>query len=1656
MLKRIFILLVALPLLLNGQISLLSPFGGEYLQNDSNVQIRWNTSLDGQLEISFSSDGGTEWGVIETSIDADLGTVTWTTPDIISSSCKIRISSLNDNSNVVTSFNFAIGNDLPLQRILVDEEYDDWYIFPNLAQVAPDAGEVKALKVINDQSILYIYFETDDILSLQNDNSLTLYIDTDDDASTGKLVNGIGAEIEFNFGVRSGTVYLNGSQYTVGVGDFFLIISPTIWSDKFELTFNLDSSVGGTNLFSSPRIRLLIKDESDGTSLPAESGGAGYTLGEYDFAPLKSYSIDKQSEEFIRVLSHNVLFSKFMKTEATDVYKRLYGAIQPNIIGFSELYEDYSIADIKFRMEEILPSNGDKSWNVQRTNDNVLATRYNIKYSTSAGPFGNGAFLIDLRPDYNSDLLMIVAHPPCCANDAARQNEVDAMAAFIRDAKAPGGELTISENTPVIIVGDMNFVGDPAQLLTLIDGDIIQENDYGNDFTPDWDGTSFEDSKPVTTNLPHTFTQGGSGDPGRYSKGRLDYIIYSGSVLDLKNSFVVYTPSMPQDTLTLYGLLADDTDNASDHLPLVADFKLTKEQEGTVLYGLRQNDENGITLAEGQIVTVNGIVTASNDFGPNGPAYIQDNQVGIAVYGAGLVSQLTKGDSITLTSKVSFYRGLTQFSYVEGVSNVKIHKNSINTEPEIVTIQEILNQNWNGVELLEGKLLRIDNINFVESGVFSGYTSYQITDGTNNLTVRIDGDTDIPGMEIPTSEFSVIGCLGQYDSSEPYSSGYQLLPRNSVDMGETSVVAIFSADITSGTSPLVVNFRSLSLNNPTSWDWDFGDGNTSNSQNTQHTYSVVRNYTVSLTVSDGSSTDTETKTDYISVFEEAPLGGPYTPDANTILLMHFDGNINEEASGYTINDYGIAKSYFSNPVSGLNNAIHFDNSLSNNQSFISVPYSPELSLTGSWTIEFWFYIKEWDQNHNKWPVPIVLPTTGWDANYYLEIPAEWGRLKYGFNSNDGGAQILSSQGSISTGTWYHVALINDYDNNIIKLELHDKDFNKLEEQTAQYTAGTTISTGTQDLKIGNGIAGDNYFNGYIDELRISNVVRDFTSSLPELPPLQAQTDNIEFYSSAEDAGNWIVLSQTMQGELNELRSFWERPGKELLLPAGTKIKIYQLSRSAFEQYAGSVMPNWKCGWIDHAAYTVLVTTPTGSDQENYYGSLESLAKGTLAQLMVKLQLISEGNNSLPLHFLEGFGLYRGGHRPRTDMILQAISELGRYPIVSDLKNNENYTTDYMKDLITAYIEGQLFCGIAYQGINTWFGENLWNAYFKYYHENEEAGRIMLRKTSDDFDIYCTQQDEQFLDQILARLEEKLDHYCNSFDMQISNRFNIVIFPDETAGMACMGYDDRYNGGSGCGGDKLDILSPINFGGGIDEALYSLIPHEFFHVFHNHMVKAGTLYGFHPEGLAELMTYEDVTPEYLQNKDWYIKDAIEGFENNYGRSPNLADFLADADGTLSVYTFGQAFWYYMHQNHADYSKIKKFFNDGQDWNVFDATYEEIELGYLNYLRSIITIDINDEMIIPDEFVLHQNYPNPFNPTTMIEYGIPEQSNIKIEIFNMLGQSVGLLVNSEKSAGYYETTWDAENLPSGIYLVRISARGLDSKKNFTQVKKAILLK
>ena len=109
---------------------------------------------------------------------------------------------------------------------------------------------------------------------------------------------------------------------------------------------------------------------------------------------------------------------------------------------------------------------------------------------------------------------------------------------------------------------------------------------------------------------------------------------------------------------------------------------------------------------------------------------------------------------------------------------------------------------------------------------------------------------------------------------------------------------------------------------------------------------------------------------------------------------------------------------------------------------------------------------------------------------------------------------------------------------------------------------------------------------------------------------------------------------------------------------------------------------------------------------------------------------------------------------------------------------------------------------------------------------------------------------------------------------------------------------------------------------------------------------------------------------------------------------------------------------------------------------------------------VNFDISDMLsidgsAIPEEFALHQNYPNPFNPVTSIQFDIPEQSEVRMDIYNLMGQRVATLVNNTLEPGFHAVKWNGTNdfgkqLSSGMYIYRISAN------NFTSVKKLILMK
>ena len=100
------------------------------------------------------------------------------------------------------------------------------------------------------------------------------------------------------------------------------------------------------------------------------------------------------------------------------------------------------------------------------------------------------------------------------------------------------------------------------------------------------------------------------------------------------------------------------------------------------------------------------------------------------------------------------------------------------------------------------------------------------------------------------------------------------------------------------------------------------------------------------------------------------------------------------------------------------------------------------------------------------------------------------------------------------------------------------------------------------------------------------------------------------------------------------------------------------------------------------------------------------------------------------------------------------------------------------------------------------------------------------------------------------------------------------------------------------------------------------------------------------------------------------------------------------------------------------------------------------------QSVSVEDLRSE--IPDEYNLYQCYPNPFNPSTMIEFSLPEMANVKLSIYNALGEKVAELVNTSLQAGKYQYNWNASGVATGMYIYELRT------DKFVSVKKMLLLK
>ena len=153
--------------------------------------------------------------------------------------------------------------------------------------------------------------------------------------------------------------------------------------------------------------------------------------------------------------------------------------------------------------------------------------------------------------------------------------------------------------------------------------------------------------------------------------------------------------------------------------------------------------------------------------------------------------------------------------------------------------------------------------------------------------------------------------------------------------------------------------------------------------------------------------------------------------------------------------------------------------------------------------------------------------------------------------------------------------------------------------------------------------------------------------------------------------------------------------------------------------------------------------------------------------------------------------------------------------------------------------------------------------------------------------------------------------------------------------------------------------------------------------------------------------------------------------------------AFADGAAPADT---ATWTFTTDNVAVGAGLPTFIIVG----VTDDDSSAVHVDEVWYNETPTGMGISDDAPIASSYELGQNYPNPFNPTTHIRFNIPETANTKLTVFNIMGEAVANLVNGVVSAGGHTVSWNAANMPTGVYFYRLESG------NFTQTKKLLLVK
>lgn len=903
-----------------------------------------------------------------------------------------------------------------------------------------------------------------------------------------------------------------------------------------------------------------------------------------------------------------------------------------------------------------------------------------------------------------------------------------------------------------------------------------------------------------------------------------------------------------------------------------------------------------------------------------------------------------------------------------------------------------------------------------------------------------------------------------------------------------------------------------------------------------------------------------------------PDFGPYSDDANTVLLMHFDGDLSDASSvGNTAQSVGSVT--FSADNARFGSAAYLDNSGTfptytgddsayyadgvptfPNGSFIQVLPNGALDLDGDWTIEFWF--KPVDAQPAN-------ATSGWSKNadivskknpdgaynYFVRYRSrnwytEGHRFTFGYTEDNSGHVHWDGETAVGNFTmeapgppldvasftdgqnapvedrydWYHITYQRDGTNHWHAMATHDASGNLVhykgeklpvgmdkrdEYRRWQYSPGVgkvSTGSGSDTLIIGGG--NGSWPHGYIDELRISDVVRPLTGVPPLAAPLSdTYTPSHRGYSFLgfpeevqRAAGDDLERPPSLNGPEGGVWR-WEWANWDLQWSFGfDRIPNQYDDQAGYEIRLESLIPG-RPGAVTDATINYNARTQPLTDR---------LPKETTAWQQVSMTLDADGKT------------WRG------TIPQQPSKSVVEYWITTRAENDDGLGVElgtYHDMFHTAYLAPRFDPG----GFTQARGQK--DTYYRFMVVPRNAKLIHLTFDGDD----------------------PIEDISEFADVNVGQIDGSVTFPDDVP-------EGDYAPADNFASARFDGLNVPGFIEFIDADHFNARSYTVTHWAKIDTFMGGNHFVVHHNGSRWAHQQPGYTEQGRWQNKWWVNHAttaavrpgdqntiehythaagewpndfegatINNPNNHWARNANGIEWLEkgkwykiinaarwndvpdlthspeqlhmsyggptggqlpDASREEDFYVQqiidedGTRWWYRMlpmrvpgtdmegpfRIGHRGDDESQPFFTGNVDelifYNYFRGPDEDPDLWAFaadNNAGAIPTVGIVDDIAdgtIPLTFALDQNYPNPFNPTTTIDFAVPKLQDIELAIYDILGRRVKTLVSRQLTPGTYSVVWDGTNLSgtraaSGMYFYRLDG------ENKSITKKMLLL-